>query len=90
VLFEDLFQRHLAVQLAVESDEDRSKTALGVRPEDAKPLSVRGGRTNGIAAGAVRVIVLVCRAMRGADVPEGRLDITTAGLREPFTNRASD
>ena len=40
VVVEDLLQRHLAVQLAVEGDEDGAQAAPGVGPEDAEPLAV--------------------------------------------------
>ena len=90
VLLEDLLERHLAVQLAVERHEDGAQAALGMRPEDAEPLAVGGGRADGIAAGAVGVIVVVGRAVRRADVPEGRLDVGAAGAREAFASRASD
>ena len=57
VLLEDLLERHLAVQLAVERHEDGAQAASGMRPEDAEPLSVGGGRADGIGAGAVGVVV---------------------------------
>ena len=40
VLLQDLFQRHLAVQLAVERDEDGAEAAPGMGPQDAEPLAV--------------------------------------------------
>ena len=46
---EDLLERHLAVELGVEGDEDRAQSAAGVGPEDAEPLAVGGGRADGVA-----------------------------------------
>ena len=87
---EDLLEGDLAVELGVEGNEDRAQAASGVRPEDAEPLSVGGGRADGIGAGAVGVIVVVGRAQRRADVPEGRLDVRAAGRARAFASRASD
>ena len=61
-----------------------------MRPEDAEPLAVGGGRADGIAAGAVGVIVVAGRAMRRADMPEGRLDVRTADACQAFASGASD
>ena len=44
VLLEDLLQRHLAVQLAVERHEHRAQAAPRMRPQDAEPLAVARGR----------------------------------------------
>ena len=49
VAVEDLLQRHLAVQLGVEGDEDLAQAALGVGPEDAEPLAVGGGRADRVS-----------------------------------------
>ena len=49
VLVEDLLQRHLAVQLRVQGDEDGAQAAAGVGPQDAEPLAVGGGRADGVA-----------------------------------------
>ena len=57
VLVEDLLERHLAVQLGVERHEDGAQAAPGVRPQDAEPLAVAGGRADGVAGGAVGVAV---------------------------------
>jgi hypothetical protein len=91
VLFQDLFQRHLAVQLAVESDEDSSEATLGVGPKDAEPLAVGGGRPQGVAGGSIRVIISVLgRAVRRSQFPEGRLDLGVAGAQQTLASRASD
>ena len=58
VMVEDLLERHLAVQLGVERHEHRPQPAPGVRPEDAEPLAVAGGRADGVGGGAVGVAVL--------------------------------
>ena len=49
VVVEDLLERHLAVQLGVEGDEDGAQAAPGVGPEDAEPLAVGGGRADGVS-----------------------------------------
>ena len=46
VLLEDLLECHLAVQLGVQGDEHRAQPAPGVRPQDAEPLAVAGGRAD--------------------------------------------
>ena len=91
VLFEDLLECHLAVQLAVERHEDGAQAAPRMRPQDAEPLSVGGGRADGIGAGSLGVFIVVAgRTVTGADVPEGRLDVRAAGAHQPFASRASD
>ena len=55
VAIEDLFERHLTVQLAVEGHEDGTESALRVWSKDAEPLPVARGRADGIGAGAVQV-----------------------------------
>ena len=57
VVVEDLLERHLTVQLAVEGDEDRPQAASGMRPEDAEPLAVARRRADGIGSCAVGVVV---------------------------------
>ena len=59
VAVEDLLERHLAVQLGVERHEDGAQAAAGVRPEDAEPLAVAGGRADGVAGRAVGVAASV-------------------------------
>ena len=53
VLVEDLLERHLAVELGVEGDEDGAQAAPGVGPQDAEPLAVGGGGAHGVAGRAV-------------------------------------
>ena len=50
VTVEDLLECHLAIELGIECHEHSAETAAGVRPQDAEPLAVGGGR----AAGARR------------------------------------
>ena len=49
VRVEDLLERDLAMQLAVESHEDGAEPAAGVRPQDAKSLAVAGRGADGVA-----------------------------------------
>ena len=49
---EDLLERHLAVQLLVERDEDGAEAALGVGAQDAEPPAVCRRPAGGIARGA--------------------------------------
>ena len=63
VMVEDLLERHLAVQLAIQRHEHGAQAAPGMGPQDAEPLAVGGSRADGIAAGAVGVVV-VGRARR--------------------------
>ena len=90
VVVEDLLECDLAVELGIERDEDGAQAAPGMRPQDAEPLSVGGGRAHGIAAGALGVVAVAGRGLRRADVPEGRLDLGAAGAREALASRASD
>jgi hypothetical protein len=55
VVVVNLLERHLAVQLAVERDEDRAQPAPGVGSQHAEPLAVAGGCTDGVAG---RVVVI--------------------------------
>ena len=77
VRVEDLLEGNLAVQLRVQGHEDGAQATLGVRPQDAEPLSVGGGRADGIAGGEVGILV-VDRGGVGcgspAEVTECRLD----------------
>ena len=77
VLVEDLLERHLAVQLAVQRHEHRAQAAPGMRPQDAEPLAVAGGRADGVAWPCGRRRRL--RSSRGRrHVPERRLDVWVA------------
>ena len=55
MLLEDLLERHLAVQLVVQRDEDGTQTAPGVRPQDAKPLPVGRGRADAVRGRFIRI-----------------------------------
>ena len=73
VRVEDLLEGHLAVQLGVQGDEDGAQAAAGMRPEDAEPLAVGGGRADGVAGRAVGVAVVLGRAR--SDLGERGLDV---------------
>ena len=90
VMVEDLLERHLAVQLAIEGHEDGPQGASGMGPEDVEPLDFERGRSNRRVCSAVGVIVIVGRAQRRADVPEGRLNVRAAGAHEAFASGPSD
>jgi hypothetical protein len=49
VVVEHLLERHFAVQLGIEGHEHGAKAAARIRPQDAKPLTVRGGCANSVA-----------------------------------------
>ncbi len=72
VLLEDLLERHLAVQLGVQGDEDGAQAAAGVRPQDSEPLAVAGGLPDRIACCAVGVIAL---GRGGGDLGEGTAEV---------------
>src|SRR5262249_27252486 len=57
VPLEDLLERHLAVELGIEGDEDLAQAAPCMRPEQAEPLAVAGGRADRHSRRAVGVIV---------------------------------
>ena len=59
VLLEDLLERHLAVQLAVERHEHLAQPAPRVRPEQAEPLAIAGRPADRQSAGAVGVVIIV-------------------------------
>ena len=59
VLLEDLLQRHLAVQLAVQRHEHLAQPAPRVRPEQAEPLAIAGRPADRQSAGAVGVVIIV-------------------------------
>src|SRR5262245_1737793 len=54
----DLLEGHLAVQLAVQRHEDGPQAAAGMRPEDAEPLALGGGRADRVGGGAIGIILL--------------------------------
>ena len=74
---EDLLQRHLAVQLAVEGHEDDTEATPGMRAQDVEPLTVGGGRADrergGAVGGGTDVGLGGLRA--GAEVVECGLDV---------------
>ncbi len=46
VLLEDLLERHLAVQLDIQRHEHLAQPAPRVRPQQAEPLAIAGGRAD--------------------------------------------
>ena len=88
VAVEDLLQRHLAVQLGVQGDEDGPQAAPGVGPQDAEPLAVGGGGADGVARGAVGIVVGLAGGKPGADVSQGLLDFGVADPDEALASRA--
>jgi hypothetical protein len=86
VPLEDLLERHLAVQLAVQGHEDGPQAAPGVRAQEAEPLAVAGGRADGVAGGAVGVSVLG-RSMPGVRMVERPVDLRVAELRQALACR---
>ncbi len=92
VLLEDLLQRHLAVQLAVERHEHLAKPAARVRPEQAEPLAIAGRPADRQSAGAVGVVIIVglggVAVLGPSDPGERGLDLGLAQLRQAGAGRA--
>ena len=61
-----------------------------MRPDDAEPLSIGGGRAHGIGARAIGILVVVGGALRRADVPEGRLNLWATRTRQALASRPPD
>src|SRR6516165_6313388 len=59
VVIKELLQRHLAVELGVEGDEDRTQPPSGAGPQDAEPRPSAGGRANGVTRRAVVVVAVL-------------------------------
>jgi hypothetical protein len=55
MVIEDLLQRHLAVQLGVQGDEDGAQPATRVEPEDAEALAIGGDGADSVARRVVGV-----------------------------------
>ena len=87
VVVEDLLERHLAVQLGVERDEDGPQAAPGVGAEDAEPLAVGGGRADGVAGGAVGIFADLSPGR--AEVSEGGFDVGVAEPGQALAGRAA-
>jgi len=58
VLLQELFQRHLAVQLAIQRHEDVAQPAPRMGSQDAEPLAVAGRGAHRQPGGAVGVIIV--------------------------------
>ena len=89
MVIEDLLERHLAMELGVQRHEDGAQTATGVRPQDAEPLAVAGGRADGVRGRAV-VHVVLGRPVRRADVTERGVDVGIAELGEILSGRRAN
>ncbi len=78
--FEDLLERHLAVQLVIQRHEHLAQPAAGMRSEHPEPQAVAGGDSDGIAGGAVGVDVSLVRIRlsAGADLSERAVDVGIA------------
>ena len=88
VLLQDLLERDLAVQLAVERHEHGAQAAPSVGPKDAKALAVTGRGADGHRHGAIMVGVGLVRAR--ADAGERRLDVRAADPRQALLRRLAD
>jgi hypothetical protein len=86
VLLEDLLERHLAVELGIQGDEHLAQPASRMRPKQAEPLAVAGGRAQGQNGGAIGVIVTVevgsAVVLGPCDAGERRLDLRLAQHRQ--------
>ena len=93
-LSEDLLERHLAVQFDIQGHEHLAKPAPRMRPQDAEPLAIAGGSTQGEPGGAVGVVVIVSIDLGGpavlghCDPGECRLDLGLAQVRQARTSRS--
>jgi hypothetical protein len=85
---EDLLQRHLAVQLGVQRDEDGPQAALGMGPQHPEPLAVAGGRAHRVGGGTVRVSLLLGRAR--ADLSERGVDLRVTELSQALAGGRAD
>src|SRR5262249_38215598 len=86
---EDLLQRHLAVQLLVQGDEDGAEAAAGVRPQYPESLAVTGrgpDREAGRAVGVGVGLVVAGRGGRGGPASEGSLDFRYAQTRKALAS----
>ena len=87
VVVEDLLERHLAVKLGVDGDEDGAQAAPGVGPQDAEPLAVGSGRAHGVAGGAVGIAVAIGRG--GIESRQGGVDDGVTDPRQVLAGGAA-
>jgi hypothetical protein len=86
VLVEDLFEGDLTFQLGVQRHEDGAQPAPGVGSEDAEPLAVAGGRSDGVAGRAIGAVVLG----RGRDdMGQGAAEVGVADPGQALAGRAT-
>jgi hypothetical protein len=82
------------VQLGVQSHEHFAQPAPCVRPKQAKPLAIAGGRAQRQPGGAVAVVILVSTDLGGVailgscDACERRLDLGLAQVHQARTGRS--
>ena len=89
VMIEDLLERDLAVQLAVEGHENGPESPLGMGTQHAKPQTLGGGDPDGERAGSV-VIAVNSRLCARPDQRDGRVDRGIADREQAPFGRSSD
>ena len=82
------FKRHLAVQLAVERDEDRPQAPLGMGAQDAEPLTVGTRGTDRVGGRAVGIMVPFL-GRGGGDASEAGVDLRVAEPGQLLAGRAA-
>ncbi len=85
---EDLLERHLAVELAVQRDEDFAQASLGMGPEYVEPLALGGGGARGEAGGAVGIFAGA--SVGRAKVGERGFHIGIVDAVQALAGRAAD
>ncbi len=88
VRVEDLFDRDLPVQLAVERDEYRTQAASCMRTHDLEPPAVASGRADRVTGGTVGVGIALARSRTGAHAGETSLDLAVAERGEALAGRS--
>ena len=72
---EDLLERDLSIELAIEGDKDDAQAPFGMRAKDLKPLTVGRGRAHRDRGGAPGIAVRLGVAQAAGDVAESGLKI---------------
>ena len=86
-MIEDLFERDLAMQLAIERHEDRAQASAGVRSEDTGVPAVGRVRANRVSD---RLIVLTGIGRAGAYDAQRGLNLGIAQPLKRLPGRAAD